>query len=76
MMKNVDNSLYRALKMHLDGTLPYGKAEALGVSEGGVGLAYNEYYDANTPDDIKAKIEQAETDLTSGKITVDTVFGE
>lgn len=76
MMKNVDNSLYRALKLHLEGTLPYGTAEALGVAKGGVGLAYNDYYNDLTPDDVKAAIEQAEADLTAGEITVDTAFGE
>jgi basic membrane protein A and related proteins len=74
MMKNVDNSLYRALSMHIDGTLPYGSAEALGVAEGGVGLARNQYYDESTPAEIKARIEQAEKDLLDGKITVETVF--
>jgi basic membrane protein A len=74
MMKNVDNSLYRALTMYVEGTLPFGTAEALGVAEGGVGLAYNKFYDEMTPADVKAKIEQAEKDLLDGKITVDTVF--
>jgi basic membrane protein A len=74
MMKNVDNSLYRALKLHLEGTLPYGQAEALGVAEEGVGLAYNKFYDEVTPDDVKAKMEQVQKDLLEGKITVDTVF--
>lgn len=74
MLKNVDNSLYRAIKMHLDGTLPYGTAEALGVAEGGVGLARNSYYESSTPADVKAAIEQAEKDLLAGKIVVDTVF--
>jgi basic membrane protein A len=74
MMKNVDNSLYRALTMYVEGTLPFGTAEALGVAEGGVGLAYNKFYDEMTPDDVKAAIEQAEKDLLDGKITVDTVF--
>lgn len=74
MMKNVDNSLYRALKMHLDGTLGYGTSEALGVDEGGVGLAFNSYYDASTPDDIKAQIDAAIVALNAGEITVDTVF--
>ncbi len=74
MQKNVDNSLYRAIKMHLDGTLPYGTAEGLGVAEGGVSLSRNSYYDAATPADVKAKIDQAEKDLLSGKIKVDTVF--
>ncbi|HSV86524.1 MAG TPA: BMP family ABC transporter substrate-binding protein [Levilinea sp.] len=74
MLKNVDNSLYRALKMYVEGTLPFGQAENLGVAEGGVGLAKNEIYDQVTPDDVKAKIEQVEKDLLEGKITVESVF--
>ena len=74
MMKNVDNSLFRGLKMHLDGTLAYGTAEALGVLEGGVGLAKNKYYDEMTPQDVKDVIAQAEQDLIDGKIEVATVF--
>ena len=74
MLKNVDNSLYRALKMDNEGTLKYGEAESLGVAEGGVGLAYNKFYDAVTSDDVKEQMEQVEKDLLDGKITVDTVF--
>jgi len=74
MMKNVDNSLYRAIKLHLEGKLPYGQAEALGIAEGGVGLAKNKYYEENTPAEVKAKIDQAEKDIIAGKIVVDTVF--
>jgi len=74
MMKNVDNSLYRGLKMHLDGTLVYGTAEALGVAEGGVGLAKNKFYEEMTPQAVKDVIAQAEQDLIDGKIVVDTVF--
>lgn len=74
MMKNVDNSLYRALKMHIEGTLPYGKAEYLGVKEGGVGLAKNDYYNEITPADVKAKVDEAEKALLEGKVVVDTVF--
>jgi basic membrane protein A len=74
MMKNVDNSLFRALKLHLEGTLPYGKAEDLGIAEGGVGLAKNEFYDKSTPADVKAAIEAAEKDILAGKIKVETAF--
>jgi basic membrane protein A len=74
MLKNVDNSLYRALKMYVEGTLPFGTAESLGVAEGGVGIAKNDIYDKATPDDVKAKVEAAEKELLDGKVTVDTVF--
>jgi basic membrane protein A len=74
MMKKVDNSLYRALKLHLEGTLPYGTSEALGVVEDGVGLAKNDIYESLTPQEVKDAITQAEADLAAGKITVDTAF--
>lgn len=74
MMKNVDNSLYRALKLHLEGTLPYGSSEALGITEGGVGIAKNEIYESLTPQDIKDQINQVEADVADGKVAVDTAF--
>jgi basic membrane protein A len=74
MLKNVDNSLYRAIRLHLEGELPYGSAEALGVAEGGVGLARNKYYDMHTPDEVKDRIQEAEEALLNGEIVVDTVF--
>ena len=74
MMKNVGDSLYRAIKLHLAGTLPYGKSEGLGIAAGGVGLAYNKYYDQYTPADVKAKIAQAQKDVIAGKIKIDTAY--
>lgn len=74
MMKNVDNSLFRALDLHLKGELPYGQIEALGIAEGGVGLARNKYYDENTPDEVKAMVDEAEKKILDGQITVETAF--
>jgi len=74
MMKNVDNSLYRAMKMYIEGTLPYGTVENLGVAEGGVGLAKNQWLDAVATAEIKAKLDQAEKDLLEGKIKVDSAY--
>lgn len=76
MMKNVDNSIFRAVTLHLEGELPYGSAESLGIPEGGVGLAKNEFYDASTPDDIKDMVAAAEEAVVSGDIDVVTVFAE
>ena len=74
MMKNVDNSLYRALDLHLKGELPVGSVEALGIAEGGVGLARNKFYDENTPDEVKAAVDAAEEAILNGEITVSTAF--
>lgn len=74
MMKNVDNSLFRALQLALEDRVPWGRAESLGIAEGGVGLAKNEHYERVTPPEIKARIEQAEQAILNGQIAVDTVF--
>ena len=74
MMKNVDNSLFRAITLHQAGALPYGEAEALGIAEGGVGLARNKFYDQATPDEVKSIVDEAEQNILNGEITVDTAF--
>jgi len=74
MLKNVDNSIFRGVQKHLDGTLAYGTAESLGIAEGGVGLARNKFYDASTPDEVKALVDAAEQKITAGEITVATAF--
>ena len=74
MTKNVDSSLYRALKLYIDGQLTFGQAETLGIKENGVGLAKSKYYDEVTPADVKAKINQTEIDIRDGRIKVETAF--
>ncbi|MGA2614830.1 MAG: BMP family ABC transporter substrate-binding protein [Spirochaetia bacterium] len=76
MQKNVDNSLYRAIKGTLDGTIKYGAAEALGFKEGGISLSENENYRKLVPADIRAKIAALQKKLMSGQIKVDTAFGQ
>ncbi len=76
VQKNVDNSLYRAIKGTLDGTIKYGEAEALGFKEGGISLSENENYRKLVPADIRAKIAALQKKLMSGQIKVDTAFGQ
>lgn len=74
MLKNVDNSIFRGIQKHLDGTLIYGAAESLGIAEGGVGLARNKFYEESTPDEVKALVDAAEQKVVAGEITVETAF--
>ena len=74
MLKNVDNSLFRALRLAKEGKVTWGKSEALGIAEGGVGLARNDNFKKWTPADVVAAIGQAEKDILGKKITVETVF--
>ena len=76
MMKNVDNSLYRAIDLYLNDELPLGQVEGLGIAEGGVGLAYNDIYFENTPQAIQDLITAVEKAVVEGQIKVNTVFGD
>jgi len=75
MMKNVDLSIFRGLKLHLEGKLKYGQAEALGIAEGGVGVADNKYYRELVPEQIRAKIKEIEQKILKGEIKVSTAYG-
>jgi basic membrane protein A len=74
MQKNVDNSLYRAISLYVDGTLPVGTSEALGIAEGGVGLAINDIYTAATPENVQALIAAVQEAVVNGDIAVVSVF--
>ncbi len=74
MMKNVDKSIYRALKLYLEGKLEFGKAESLGLKEDGVGVADNENYQNLVPKEFRDKVEELKQKIINGEIVVDTVF--
>jgi basic membrane protein A len=76
MLKNVDYSLFRALKGTIDGSIKYGAAEALGIKEGGVGVADNENFRKLIPEAMRKKIKDLEQKIIKGEIKVDTAFGQ
>jgi len=76
MLKNVDHSLFRAIKGTLDGTIKYGAAEALGIKEGGVGVADNPNYEKLISAEMRSKVKELEDQIISGAIKVDTAFGK
>lgn len=75
MLKRVDNSLVRAIKLYQEGKLEFGKAEPLGIKEGAVGLADNKYYQKLVPDEMKAKLKELRAKIESGEIVVESAIG-
>lgn len=75
VLKNVGNSLYDAIKLEVEGKLEYGKAATLGLTEDGVGLADNEYYQAQVPEALRKEIEDLKAKVASGEIKVDSAYG-
>lgn len=74
VLKNIDVSLIRAVEMHMEGTLPYGSVESLGIAEGAVGIAKNDVYEKLVPEDVRAKVDEAEKEILDGKIEVPSAF--
>lgn len=76
MLKNVDVSLVRAYEMYVDGTLPVGSEEIIGIPENGVGLAVNEIYEAATPQEIQDLLVAVQEAVVNGDIVVNSAFGD
>jgi basic membrane protein A len=76
MQKNVDMSLYRAVDLYLNGELPLGQQEIIGIAEGGVGLAENDIYYNNTPENVLDLIDAVTAAVENGDITINTVFAD
>lgn len=76
VLKNVGDSLVRMAEMEIEGTVPYGSCETLGLKENGAGLADNDYYQKNVPDDIKATIEEKKQEVLDGKVDIPTALGD
>ncbi|MGL5438923.1 MAG: BMP family lipoprotein [Filifactoraceae bacterium] len=75
-LKRVDLSLLRAIKLAKDDKLPWGEKELLGIEEGCVGIAKNETFKTNVPEDVLKKVDELEKAILDGSIKVDTAFGK
>ncbi len=69
MVKRVDVAAYNAFKSGADGSWQSG-VQVLGLAEGGVGWALDEYNEALVPAEMRAQVEQAEADIIAGKVQV------
>lgn len=73
-LKNVGTSLYNAIKLDMEGKLPYGTVERLGFSDGGVGLVKDSHYESILSEEIREKLDELEQKIIDGEIIVDTVY--
>jgi len=74
-IKKIDEVILSAVTKVKDGSLEMGKLEVVGIKENGVGLAENSIYTNVVPEDIRTKVEEIKTKLTSGEIKVDNAMG-
>lgn len=74
VLKNIDTSIIRAVKLHMENALPYGTSESLGLLEGAVGIAKNSVYNEIVSEEVRNKVEQAEASIIAGEIEVVSAF--
>lgn len=75
VLKNVGSSLVRMANMEIEGTVPYGSFEELGIAEDGAGIADNEYYQKNVPDEIKEQVQAKKDEVLAGGVDIPTALG-
>lgn len=76
MLKQWGNVVYDFVKVYVEdrGSINYGGIDSLGLKENAVGLAKNEVYKENVPQDIQDLIEKTEDDIISGKLKIPSAF--
>jgi len=74
VMKEVDVGLVRALGLALDGKLPYGSLESLGLAEGGVRLAPGSKVMNALPPALAAQLERQRAAIVAGRLRVPSAF--
>lgn len=75
MMKRVDQSLLRAIKLAEEGTLPWGGTEMVGLKELGVGIIYEGNFARDLSEENQNLIKDLEQKIMDGEIVVESAIG-
>jgi basic membrane protein A len=74
MMKRVDQSILRAVKLAEAGRLSWGKTESVGLKEQGVGIVYTGNFQRELSPASQQKVKDFEQKIIDGQIKVSTSF--
>lgn len=75
MLKKVDNTVYNAIVAAVNGSLPIGEFESVGLKEDTVGIAINKYTEAIFTEEQLAEIADLKESVASGEIVVESAIG-
>jgi basic membrane protein A len=70
MMKRVDQSILRAVKLAEANQLPWGKTENIGLKEQGVGIIYSGNFQRELSSDAQTRVKNFEQKIINGEINV------
>ncbi|MBQ1477627.1 MAG: BMP family ABC transporter substrate-binding protein [Erysipelotrichaceae bacterium] len=75
VQKNVGAVIYNSMKRHLNGAIPYGTNEKLGVAQGAISLSESDVLKSVLTAEELAKLDEIKAGLISGSIDPGTAFG-
>ncbi|HOG00996.1 MAG TPA: BMP family ABC transporter substrate-binding protein [Clostridia bacterium] len=75
VLKLPGNAIVKVFERIIAGEKVFGQHESLGLKEGSVGLAQNEYYEKLVPADIRETLDEISAKIVSGEIVVKTMYG-
>lgn len=74
VVKQIDVSIFEAVKKANRGELEFGKHEVLGLASGSVGIAKNDNYKSYLTQEVRDYIEEIEKKIISGEIKVGSAY--
>lgn len=75
VIKSIDISLVRAIDKYMEGILPFGETEVLGLKEECVEIVKNDNYETYITKEIQNQIDDVTQKIISGEIVVTSAFG-
>ena len=78
MLKNIGLSLVKTVNRYEKGELEFGKNFSMGIHEGVIGLAYNDYFNRFLQENpkIKQQLSDIKEEILNGEIIVPTAIGK
>lgn len=74
VLKNVDVAIERAIARQLEGRLAFGRAESVGLAEGGVSLTRQSTVLASAPADVLRSLDAVQADIVARRVEVPSAF--
>lgn len=74
-LKSLDQNLVSVVERYMAGEEVFGLNENLGLADGVICLADNDFYKMNVPQWMRDKVEELTQKVKSGEIVVDTAYG-
>lgn len=74
VLKNIENAVVLACDQYMDGSIAWGTVNNVGLLEDGAGLALNDYFKAQCPDEVEAELDDIIAKVKSGEMVIPSYY--